>query len=146
DRGSPAELVVEAEQEEGDDRHDRDRHVLAAEICRRALLDGAADLAHALVSGRLFEDPVGQADPEADRDSRAQQREQHGVMMEEPAQSASLTKFSAEGARRGAVSIKRAGLAVLLLAGAELRAVLAELLRLRLRDVNRVVAVAEGDL
>ena len=55
DRRPPAELVVEAEQQERDDRDDRDRHVLAAQVGGRALLDGARDLLHALVAGGLLE-------------------------------------------------------------------------------------------
>ena len=52
DRGSPAELVVEAEQEERDDRHRSDRQVLPLEVGRGAFLHGARDLAHPLVAGR----------------------------------------------------------------------------------------------
>ena len=42
DCGPPAELVVEPDQEERGDRDDRNRPVLALEVRRRALLDGAA--------------------------------------------------------------------------------------------------------
>ena len=76
DRGSPAELVVEAEQEERDDRDDRDRRVLLAEVRRGALLHGAGDLLHPLVAGGLLEQPPGQIDAVRDGDARAEEREQ----------------------------------------------------------------------
>jgi hypothetical protein len=50
---APAELVVEANQEERDDRHGRDRHVLAAQVGGGAFLDRVADLPHPLASRRL---------------------------------------------------------------------------------------------
>ena len=53
DRGAPAELVVEPEQQERHDRHDRDRPVLLAEVRGGALLHRACDLLHALVARRL---------------------------------------------------------------------------------------------
>ena len=92
DRGSPAELVVEAEQEERRDRDEADRHVLAPEVGSRAFLHRLADLAHALVAGRPAEHPDRQPDSEPDRHARAEERKQHGVVVEKPAQSASLTK------------------------------------------------------
>src|SRR5438105_470384 len=49
-RRSPAELVVEAEQKEGRDRDQADRHVLAPKIGSRTLLHCLADLAHALTA------------------------------------------------------------------------------------------------
>ena len=48
DGSPPPELVVEAEQQERDDRDAGDRDVLAAQIGRGAFLDGARDLLHAL--------------------------------------------------------------------------------------------------
>ena len=58
DRRSPAELVVEAEQKERHDRDEGDRLVLPPEVRRGALLNGARDLAHFLVPGRLLEQPL----------------------------------------------------------------------------------------
>ena len=49
DRRAPAELVVEAEQQERHDRDDAIGAVLAAQVRRGALLDGSRDLLHALV-------------------------------------------------------------------------------------------------
>ena len=92
DRRSPTELVVEAEQEERRDRDEADRRVLAPKVGSRSFLHRLADLAHALAAGRPAEHPDGQPDSEPDRDARAEEREQHGVMVEKPAQSASLTK------------------------------------------------------
>src|SRR5207302_5806894 len=92
DRGSPAELRVKAEQEERRDRDEADRHVLAREVGCRAFLHRLADLAHALAAGRPAEHPDGQPDSESDRHARAEERKQHGVVVEKPAQSASLTK------------------------------------------------------
>src|SRR5439155_12503184 len=83
DRRPPTELVVEAEQQERDDRHRRDRHVLPFQVRSRALLDGALDLAHALVAGRPAEQPDGQPDAVGDRDPRAYEREEHRVVVEE---------------------------------------------------------------
>ena len=71
ERRAPAELVVEAEQQERDDRDDRDRQVLPPEVGRRALLDGARDLLHPLVAGRLPEQPERQPDAVRDRDARS---------------------------------------------------------------------------
>jgi len=92
DGGSPAELVVEAEQEEGRDRDQPDRHVLAPEVGSRTFLHRLADLPHPLVAGGPAEHPDGQPDSESDRHARADERKQHGVVVEKPAQSASLTK------------------------------------------------------
>ena len=66
----PAELVVEAEDEERDDRDGGDGDVLAPEIGRSAFLDGARDLAHSLVPGGLLEHPVGQPDAVRDGERR----------------------------------------------------------------------------
>ena len=83
DRRAPAQLVVEADEEERDDRHEPDRHVLAAEVRGGALLHGARDLAHAVRAGRLLEDPPGQVDTDADPENRAEEREQDRVVLEE---------------------------------------------------------------
>ena len=80
---APAQLVVEAEQEERRDRDDRDRRVLLAEVRGRALLDGAGDLAHPLVPGRLLEQPPGEIQPVQDRHGCAHEREPDGVVYEE---------------------------------------------------------------
>ena len=71
ERRPPAELVVEAEQEERDDRDDRDRRVLLLQVGRGAFLDGARDLLHPLVARRLPEQPPGQVEPVRDRHAGA---------------------------------------------------------------------------
>ena len=81
DRGPPAELVVEAEQQERDDRDDGDRHVLAAQVRRGAFLHGARDLLHALRARGLLEDPAREVEPVDDGRARAEQREQHCMVM-----------------------------------------------------------------
>ena len=83
DRGAPAELVVEAEQEERRDRDDGDRLVLAAQIGRGALLDRRCDLAHPLVARGQPEQPDREPDAVSDGEESAQEREQHGVISEE---------------------------------------------------------------
>ena len=80
ERRPPAELVVEAEQQERDDRDDRDRHVLPAQVGAGAFLHGARDLAHPLVAGGLLEEPGGQPDPVRHRHPRTDQGDEHGVM------------------------------------------------------------------
>ena len=97
DRGPPAELVVEAEQEERDDRHDRDRHVLAAQVGARAFLHGAGDLAHALVAGGLSQQPGRQPQPVHHSHRAANERERHGVIHDPVHRSTPLTKSSADG-------------------------------------------------
>src|SRR5262249_17366953 len=83
ERGPPAELVVEAEQEERSDRDDRDGRVLLAEVCRGALLHGARDLLHPLAPGRLLQQPPGEVEPAQDRYERAHERQRNGVIYEE---------------------------------------------------------------
>ena len=83
ERRAPAELVVEAEQEERHDRDDRDRRVLLAEVRGGALLHGARDLLHALVPGRLLEQPPREVQPVQNRHGRARKREPDGVIYEE---------------------------------------------------------------
>ena len=75
DRGAPAELVVEAEEEEGDDRNGGDRHVLAPQVGGRALLDRTADLLHPLAALRLLEHPRGEPDPDRDAERGRGERE-----------------------------------------------------------------------
>ena len=87
DRGAPAELVVEAEQEERHDGHEGDGRVLLAEVRSRALLDGAGDLPHPLVPGRLLQQPPGQVQAVRDRNARTDEREQDGMVNEEVHQS-----------------------------------------------------------
>ena len=82
ERRPPAELVVEAEQQERHDRDDRDRRVLLAQVGRGALLHGARDLLHPLVAGRLLEEPRGQPQPVQHRHACADEREEHGVIHE----------------------------------------------------------------
>ncbi len=83
ERRAPAELVVEAEQEERHDRDDRDRRVLLAKVGRGALLHGACDFLHPLVPGRLLEQPPGEVEPVQNRHGRADERERNGVVYEE---------------------------------------------------------------
>ena len=105
ERRAPAELVVEAEHEERHDRDDRDRRVLLLQVGRSALLNGAGDLAHPLVAGRLLEQPPGQIEPVAHGHAGTDEAEEHGVMHEPVHQFCSLTKSSAEGLRRGRLCI-----------------------------------------
>jgi hypothetical protein len=107
ERRTPAELVVEAEQEERHDRDDGDRRVLLAEVRRRALLDGARDLLHALVPGGLAQQPPDEVDPVQHRHGRAREREPDGVIHEEvhvPPVS-SRYKVNARSPRRGGLCI-----------------------------------------
>ncbi len=83
ERGAPAELVVEAEQEERHDRDDCDRRVLLAQVRRGAFLDRGRDLLHALVPGRLLQQPPRQVQPVQDRHGSAREREPDGVVNEE---------------------------------------------------------------
>ena len=99
--GAPAELVVEAEDEERHDRDDRNRRVLLLQVGRSAFLNGARDLPHPLVAGRLLEQPPGQIEPVAHSHAGTDETEEHGVMHEPVHQFCSLTKSSAEGLRRG---------------------------------------------
>ena len=71
----PAELVVEAEDEERHDRDDRDRRVLPPQVRGRAFLHGTRDLAHAFVAVGLLQKPEGEPDSVRDRDERADQGE-----------------------------------------------------------------------
>ena len=96
DRGPPAELVVEAEQQERDDRDDRDRLVLAAEVRRGAFLDGARDLAHPLVARRLAQEPVREGEAVRDGDARTDERKEDGVVAEEAQFVFSLSDGGAE--------------------------------------------------
>ena len=82
DCGSPAELVVEAEEEERYDRDERDRPVLPLQVRGGAFLDGARDLLHSLRACRLAEQPDGEADPVGHGSQRAQQREEDGMIVE----------------------------------------------------------------
>jgi hypothetical protein len=79
----PAQLVVEAEQEERHHRDDRDRRVLALQVRSRTLLHRPRDLLHPLGACRAAEQPDSQADAVGERDTGAQQREEHGVVTEE---------------------------------------------------------------
>ncbi len=101
ERRAPAELVVEAEDEERHDRDERDRRVLLPQVGRSAFLDGARDLPHPLVSGRLLEQPPGQIEPVPNGHGSADQADEHSVMHEPIHPVYSLTKSSAEGLRRG---------------------------------------------
>ncbi len=83
ERGPPAELRVEAEQEERHDRDDRNRRVLLPQIRRSALLDRARDLLHELVPRRLSQQPPGQVDAVQHREHRARKRESDSVIYEE---------------------------------------------------------------
>ena len=89
DGRSPAERVVEAEQQERDDRDHRDRLVLAAQVGRGALLDGARDLLHALGAGRLPQQPERERDAVDNCCGCADESEQNCVV-HEPAHSLRL--------------------------------------------------------
>src|SRR5450759_3496589 len=93
-RRSPAELVVEADQEKRDHRDDGDRRVLLAQIGARALLDGVRDLAHPLCPGRLLEQPHDQSDSVADTGGRGYKREQHGMVLKEVHYPPALTRYA----------------------------------------------------
>ena len=112
DRRSPAQLVVEAEQQERDDRDGRDRHVLPPQVRRRAFLDGARDLLHPLAARRLLQQPPREVQPESDRDARTDERESNRVVIEEIHQASVSNprhKVSAELRRRGGVCITSVG-------------------------------------
>ena len=81
--GSPPERVVEPDQQDRSDRDVRDRRVLLAQVGGGALLHGARDLTHALIACRLLEEPVGQVEPEQHRDTGADKRERHSMVIEE---------------------------------------------------------------
>ena len=70
------------EEEEGHDRNDGDRPVLPPQIRRSAFLDGAGDLLHPTRPRRLPQQPHGQADAVRNRDERANEREENGVIVE----------------------------------------------------------------
>ncbi len=80
--GAPSELVVEAEQEERDDRDDGDGRVLLTQVGGCALLHRPCDLLHPFVPGRLLQQPPGQVQPVQNRHGRARERESDGVVNE----------------------------------------------------------------
>ena len=82
DGRAPAELVVDAEQDERHDRDESDRRVLLLQVRRSALLDGARDLLHPLVTGRELEQPLRQVEPVGDRDQGAHERDPDSVVLE----------------------------------------------------------------
>ena len=96
DRGAPAELVVEADQEERHDRDEADRHVLPAQVGGRAFLHGVRDLAHPLGAGGPVQQPHGQPDPVGDGDRCADQGEQNRVFFEDVQRRASQRLRRAE--------------------------------------------------
>src|SRR5205085_4236812 len=100
--GSPAKLVIEAEQQERNDRDAGDREVLPAEIGRGSLLHRALDLAHSLVPLRAAEQPRRVRNPSGHGDARADEREQHWMVVEETPDDHASTphKVSADSARR----------------------------------------------
>jgi hypothetical protein len=83
DRRPPAELGVEADQHERHHGDGGDRRVLLAQVRCRTLLHGARDLPHALVAGRLTQQPPGQVEAVQDRDCGTRERERDGVVSEE---------------------------------------------------------------
>ena len=105
DRGSPAELVVEADQQEGHQRHPGDRRVLAAEVCGRAFLDRLRDFAHPFVARGLAEQPGRQVNAVRHGHAGADEPDEHGVMHEPIHPFPSVTKSLAEGLRRGQLCI-----------------------------------------
>ena len=100
DRRRPAELGVEPDREERDDRDRGDRDVLAAQVRGCALLHGAGDLLHPLAAGGLLQQPPGEVEPESDRDARADERERNSVVIEEIHQ-ASVRIAPSQSERRG---------------------------------------------
>ncbi len=107
DGGAPAQIVVEAEDQERHDRDHGDRRVLALEVGLGPLLDRAPDLEHPLRPRRLLQQPPGQPNAKGDRDQRADDREAHGVLVEElhSAPWKSAHKVARRSARRAQVSI-----------------------------------------
>ena len=91
DRGAPAELVVEADDEEGGHGDDPDRHVLAAQVRGCALLHRARNLLHPLRACGLLEDPPRQIHPDGDAEKGADEREQDSVVLEEVGHSCNET-------------------------------------------------------
>ena len=83
DGRAPAQLVVEAEEQERHDRNGGDGHVLPAQVGRGAFLDCLGDLLHALVALRAAEQPDGQPDAVGNGDARANERKQHRMVVEE---------------------------------------------------------------
>ena len=73
DRGRP--LEEHADQHEQHRAGDGDSGVLAVEVGARAFLDGAGDLAHALVAGRLLVDPASGPQAIGDGDDGADKRQ-----------------------------------------------------------------------
>ena len=100
DGGAPAELVVEADQQERDDGDDRDRLVLPTEVRGRAFLHGAGDLLHPLVPRRLLEQPVREPDAPGDGDGCAEKREQDCVVSEKAQCFLPATEINAEFSQR----------------------------------------------
>src|SRR2546429_1149012 len=78
-----AELVVEAEEQERQERDRGDGRVLPAQIGGCAFLNSLGDLSHALVAVRAAEQPDGQPHAVADGDAGADERKQHRVVVEE---------------------------------------------------------------
>ena len=66
-----------------DDGDHADRAVLAVQVRGRALLDRRLDLAHALVAGRLLEDPARQVSAIGNGQQAADQGEEHVVLHQE---------------------------------------------------------------
>ncbi len=102
DRRPPAELVVEAEDQERHDGDDGDRRVLLLQVRGRAFLDGARDLLHPLRARGLAHEPDREVEAVADRHACADEREQHGMVVEEACYEhlPSLTKFGSQSQRR----------------------------------------------
>ena len=71
----------------------RDRHVLALQVRGGALLHGARDLLHALVAGRLLEDPRGQPEPVPDSNTGADEGDEYR-MVHEPVHSVAPSRDS----------------------------------------------------
>ena len=107
---APAELVVEAEQQERDDRDERDGRVLLLEVGGGALLHGARDLLHALVACRPAHQPQRQVEAVQDRYERADECEENSVVLEEhrPAFSG-ITKSLPTAFREGREPASEAG-------------------------------------
>ena len=125
ERDAPPEIVPEADTEEEDDRDDRDGQVLATKVGGGSLLDGARDLLHPLRARGLAQEPDGQPKAPGDPEPRAEQSEQHGVVLEEaghdpPAVALTNSAPSAPpGGREARLRSQDARRAVLSQAGAE---------------------------
>ena len=104
DRRAPAELAVEPDQQEGDDRDEPDRPVLPVQVGGGPFLHCARDLPHAFGARRLPEEPDGQADSVRDRGGCADERKENRVLFEEVQRCLPLVYTAPRPARRADLS------------------------------------------